>query len=298
MNCSDNEELDLKLKALIKLSKENNDSRRAAIVFYLLIRRILNEKGIYLGFAPLISKKERRAFEYMNAINSVMESSFNFHLFDKEMVNKVQKYELLYLKGPSLFSFDSLKELINIYYDLRKLEVPNMYNINNDICMSESSLIPAAHQFLLIKNNSRTGLLFKKGKEDHLRQYLTLDLTQKEQNIQNTLKKAYNKTSFEQLLHFRKLKQDLKNGISSKFMIKGKIKENSLYRQSLNEIPGFFLLGFAFVFLMLSIVFFIQDFIRPEIAGSFTIISFMLFGSAILIILIYWKLFYQERRIK
>ncbi|MFX1276034.1 MAG: hypothetical protein ACFFBP_18150 [Promethearchaeota archaeon] len=290
------EDLDVKLRTLIHLSKKNEDSRRAAVVFYLLIRRVLNESGVKLGFAPLISNKEHKAFEYMNIINSVMQNTFNFKIFHKEIIDKVQKYELLYLRNPMSFPFDSLKELVNIYYDLRKMDVPNVYQSIHDTDYLESSYTTQANNFFIRSNNGRSGIFFKKKDSNHVKQYLSHELSHKEAMIRKKLKNKYDKESFEQLLQYKKLKREIAMGNSKKISFKGQLKNNHLYQESLNEIPGFFLIGLAVVFIMLSIVILIQELFRPEISGAFTLIAFALFGIAIILGFLYWKLYYQEVR--
>ncbi len=294
MILSDYEELDLKLKDLVQLSKKNNDSKRAAVVFYLLIRREINKKGIYLGFAPLISKKERKAFEYMNAINAIMEANFHFYLFNKNVVANVQKYELLYLRSPGSFSFDSLKELINIYYELRQLEVPNMYHSLDEMNFNSISLAMNKSKLFSLSSNKKVGSFFRRKEPNQVTQYLSLDVEQKERMTEEKLKIGYDKKSFEELLQLRKLKKEIKEGNSPKISFKGKLKENPYYQQEIDQVPGFILIGLAVLFIMLAVLLFLQDYLLPEIAGSFTLLSFALFGGAILIILFYWKLFYQE----
>ena len=292
---SSHEQIDLKLKDLIQLSKRHNEPKRAAVVFYLLIRKELNKKGILLGFAPLISKQERRSYEYMNMINAVMEKNFKFQLFDKEMVGKVQKYEMLYLKGPSFVSFDSLKELINIYYELRQLDVPNMYKLPDELNESNLSFAMNANKRFSFNQMKKRNSILRKQEQDQVRQYLSLDVRQKERLMETRLKKGYDKKDFEQLLRIRRLKKEIKEGNSSKILFNGKLKENFFYKQEVEQAPAYFLIGFAMLFIMMALVLFIQDFMLPEIGGAFSIISFALFGGAFFLIIIYWKLFYQER---
>jgi hypothetical protein len=295
MDIDSHEQLDLKLKELVSLSKEVNDSKRAAIVFYLLIRRELNKKGIHLGFSPLISKTEQKAFEYMNKINLAMEKTFHFHLFNKEKVDRVKKYELLYLKGPTSISFDSLKVLITIYYDLRQLDIPNMYRSSVELQDNTNLLGFSAGKFLSLNNQKRQGSLFKKASPNHILHYLKLDLEQKEQLAEQKLKVEYDKKQFQQLLYLRKLKKQIREGDSSKISFKGKLKDNAFYQQEINQAPGHFLIGLAALFAMMAVMLFIENFMVPEIVGAFTLISFALFGGAFFIIILYWKLFYQEK---
>jgi len=295
MDIDTHERIDLKLKELVSLSKEINESKRAAIVFYLLIRKELNKKGICLGFSPLISKLEQKAFEYMGKINVVIEKTFHFHLFDKEMIGKVKKYELLYLKGPTRLSFGSLKELITIYYDLRQLDVPNMYRLTEELQDNRTPLEQNVGKLASLNAQKRRGSFFKKPSPDHISHYLTLDLEQKERLTEGKLKKEYDKKQFQQLLYLRKLKKEIKDGGNSKISFKGKLKDNAFYHQEINLVPGYFLIGLATLFAMMAVILFIQDFMVPEIAGIFTLFSFALFGGAFIIIILYWKLFYQEK---
>ena len=288
-------QLDLKLKELVSLSKDLNDSKRAAIVFYLLIRRELNKKGIYLGFAPLISKTEQKAFEYMGKINVVIEKTFHFQLFHPDMISKVKTYELLYLKGPSHVSLDSLKKLITIYYDLRQLDVPNMYRLPEELQNNPNTFGIGADKLLSLNSRKNRGFFFRKTSPDHVSHYLSLDVEQKERLAEQKLKRGYDKKEFQQLLYLRKLKKELKEGGSSKIFFKGKLKDNAFYQQEINHAPGYFLIGLGTLFVIIAVMLFVQDFMVPEITGAFTLISFALFGGAFLMLILYWKFFYQEK---
>lgn len=288
------EALDLKLKALVRLSKINSDPRRAAVAFYLLIRREVNEKGILLGFAPLISEKKRNAFEYMNAINSMMEASFGFSLFDNNLISKVQKNEILFLRNPGSFSFNSLKELITIYYSLRKLEVPTLYR---SLETGDSPLISSTRKILAMNAKDLEGMFSNRRQEDPVVHFFSLDLEEKDRLARARLKQGYDKACFERLLQIKTLRSELSQRGTSKIFFKGALRDHPLYQRSLDETPGFFLLGVAVAFIMVAILLFIQDVARPEISGAFTLIALALMGTSLSCILIYWKVFYTEVRL-
>ena len=94
------------------------------------------------------------------------------------------------------------------------------------------------------------------------------------------------------------MSSELKASTSGKITFKGSLSNNSLYRQALNEIPGFFLLGLSVAFIMVVVVLFAQDVVLPQVAGAFSLMAMALLGGGLLLGGVFYLFFYKEARQK
>ena len=126
--------LDLKLKRLIQLCKETRNYKKLAVVSFVLTSNTVDEIGIRLGMRPREKNSGEKIFEYMELVNKVFSVNFSVSMFRPELIGVLKRIELLFQKKEGELSLEYVKEIFEIYYELRKLDVPNLHdNINSEI---------------------------------------------------------------------------------------------------------------------------------------------------------------------
>ncbi|MHA2290477.1 MAG: hypothetical protein ACXABG_16950 [Promethearchaeota archaeon] len=153
--------LDLKLKRLIQLCKETQNYKKLAVVSFVLTSNAIDEIGIKLGMRPREKNANEKIFEYMELVNKIFSLNFRVKIFKPELVERLSQIEMLFLKKEGDLGLDYIKEVFDIYYELQKLEVPNLHeNINSDILDRNRSI--SLFSFLSGGQNSRSKLEKKK----------------------------------------------------------------------------------------------------------------------------------------
>ena len=126
--------LDLKLKRLIQLCKETGNYKKLAVVSFVLVSNIVDEIGIKLGMRTREKGSGENIFEYMKLVNKIFALNFNVSVFKPELIESLSQNELLFLKRQGDINLNHVKDVIEAYYELRKLEVPNLHeNINSEV---------------------------------------------------------------------------------------------------------------------------------------------------------------------
>jgi hypothetical protein len=83
---------------------------------------------------PREKNSGEKLFEYMELVNKVFNVNFSVNVFRLELIDVLKRIELLFLKKEGELRIEYVKEIFEIYYELRKLDVPNLHdNINSEI---------------------------------------------------------------------------------------------------------------------------------------------------------------------
>ena len=119
--------LDLKLKSLIHACKASGNYKKLSVVGFILTSNIVDEISIKLGMRPRRKKDQEKIFEYLTLINQLFTANLKITVFSSDLIDTLKQTELLFLKSRGNLPYEYIKQLIAIYYELRKLEIPNMY---------------------------------------------------------------------------------------------------------------------------------------------------------------------------
>ena len=277
-------QIDIKIKSLIQICKETENFKKLSVVSFILTSNLLNEIGVKLGIRPRNLKSDEKIFEYMKIINEVIEDNLKVSLFNEKDIDSIREIEGVFLLKRGDIPLRFIKKMFSIYYELRKIDVPNLHeNTNQDE-------FPLTTSFNLNSNNS-----FKKNNDNNKFTPLILHkIREKELIIQKDLKKAFNKESFEAAIYLKKFKDSLANRGSNKIKLQGQLKDSIRYQRALDGIIGHVFIGFSIIFMMLGLVIVIETMIYPDLTVIFSVFILMFFGPVLLLFLIYWYYFKKE----
>jgi len=131
--------IDAKVKSLIQVCKETQNYKKLAVVSFVLTSNRINEIGIYLGVRSRNRASGEKIFEYMELINDIFKKNLKIPIFRVETIDIVRQCEILFLRNKGTIPIDYIKQMFMIYYDLRRLEIPNLHKSLNQEDFVESS---------------------------------------------------------------------------------------------------------------------------------------------------------------
>jgi hypothetical protein len=279
--------LDLKLKRLIQLCKETQNYKKLAVVSFVLTGNIIDEIGIKLGMRPREKNDGEKIFEYMELVNKIFALNFKINVFKPEVIEELSQIELLFLKKQGDLGLEHVREVFDIYYELRKLEVPNLHeNINSDILDRNRSI--SMFSFLSGGQNSRNK------KEGAFNPILLHKFKEEEKALQIQLENEFDKEIFEKILHLKTIRKNIEQRSKGKIIISGSLKDNISYRQSKEHIGQFMVFGLIILFAMIGIVTVIESLMFGVLSVVISYNMLICFG-AILVLYFINKSYFSKR---
>ena len=284
-----NEELiDYKLKELIRACKKSQNYKKLAVTCFILLNNRMNEIGLKLGIRLRNRKEDEKVYEYMAMINKISQDSFQIIFFNQELIKDCKRIELIFLRSKGDLNLQQVSEAFELYYDIRKLEVPNLHKkVNKSLLKGVNDVVSITNPFL----NKGKG-----GDSNQVKNLILYKISKKEQKIRSQLNKKYSPELFESAIALQQAKASLERNNGNKITIRGSLKDNIVFKDSQYKLIGFFLLGMFIAFLLLGISMIYQAMENPLILDGIGSFLLMIFGLCLLIFFIYWNYFLKERR--
>lgn len=273
--------IDIKLKNLIQVCKETQNFKKLAVVSFVLTDNTIEKIGINLGLRPRNRSSGEKVYEYMELINTFLLKNLNITVFREEWIETVKDYEILFLRSKGRLPHDYIKMMFTLYYELRKLDVLNVYKtIKSDdfFCYSEVGL----YSYL-------TPMSKKKKDQNNLTPLMLQKLREKEKVLQKELSCAFNSEKLETMIHLHNVKQSISQDRKGKFTIQGTLKDNLNYQYTVEKIVGYFFLGLIVLLIALGSVIIYEVSVLPSYVGVIDLFAFIFFGSSIPLIWAYMK---------
>jgi hypothetical protein len=239
--------LDTKLKTLIHACKETGNHKKIADVSFILISNRINEIGLNLGVRPRNKSSGEKMFEYMECINKIFVENINVPIFQASHIEILRQCEILFLKNKGYIPLEYIRNMFSIYYELRKLEVPNLHKSIDHETIIHSSKLGA---FSMLSAGTR----LKKNDSDALKPLILQKITEKERFLRKNLQNDLNSQKFETIIHLHTLKKSMGHEKKGKITIRGVLKDNINYQRSIDSIFGYFILGLILLFTSLGII--------------------------------------------
>ena len=279
--------LDVKLKRLVQLCKESGNYRKLAVVSFLLVSNAVDEIGIKLGFRSREKDSSETIFEYMKLVNNIFTLNFNVSVFKPELIKKLSQIELLFLKRQGDIPLEQVRGVIEAYYELRKLEVPNLHeNINSEVLNRNRTV--SMFSFL------SGGQSRRRKNENTLNPMLMQRFKDEEKALQIQLEHQFDKNTFEKILHLKTVRKKLEQKSRGKIAISGSLKDNISYRQSKENIGQFAVIGLIVLFAMIGVVVLVESFMYGVLSTSVSNTTLICVGVIVALIFVN-KLYYGKR---
>jgi len=280
---------DIKLKNLIQVCKETGNLKKLAVVSFELTSRQLDEIGIKLG----IRKREHESetlVEYMEMINQIFEKNISISIFSNYFIETIDECEPLFLRNRGVISYDSIRTMYKVYYELRKLDVPNLHRKLGDqdlVGISkygfQSFLSPTSRRKRNNGSSTLQPLILQKIKEKQI-------------DLQRQSKDTLNSYILEKAISLKKVQNSLNNkGKQNRIKFEGALKDNLSYQQSIENVVGYFIIGVFILLLTLGMSIFLKLMTYPDIPSSFSYWSLLFVGGGAILLVVYIKYFIRRR---
>jgi len=277
--------LDLKLKRLIQLCKETHNYQKLAVVAFVLTSNATDEIGIRLGIRPREKRSEEKIFEYMELINNIFALNFKIHIFKPEIIETLTQIELLFLKTQGGLNLDQIGKIFDVYYELRKLEVPNLHeNINPDAFDRNRTI----SMFSFLSGGKRK-------KESSFKPILLQKFKEEETALKIQLGKKFDKELFEKILHLKTIRKNIEQKSKGKIVISGSLKDNISYTQSKQHIGQFLVFGLIILFVMIGIVTIVESILYGFLSVTISYNTLICFGVVFVLYFIN-KTYFKKRK--
>lgn len=275
---------DSKLKSLIRLCKATGNSKKLAVVGLILISNKVDEISAKLGIRARKKTDHEHLFEYIEFINQIFYKSLQIIVVHEDIVESLKSIELLFMKLRGDLPYDHIKELYEIYYEMRKIDVPNVYKSFVASDMHEYSDLNL-FSYLTYKGKK------KNSHQDRVKSLLFQQIAQKEKVLRKSMDDSFNKDSFEQTLQLNRLKSSINSKSKGRISATGKLTSNIYYQISQQISLKYLLLGGIIVFILLDAVVIYESIMFPHLVSVLSMYLITFLGVALLLFLIYRKLF-------
>ena len=267
--------LDLKLKRLIQLCKETHNYKKLAVVSFVLTSNTIDEIGIKLGIRPREKNSGEKLFEYMELVNKVFKVNFSVNVFRSELIDILKGIELLFLRKEGELSLEYVKKIFEIYYELRKLDVPNLHdNINSEIIDKNRTI--SLFSFLSGNQNA-------KRKNNLFKPILLHRFREEEEALKYQLNKKFDKNTFEKILQLKTIRKGIEQKKGGKIVISGSLKDNISYKQSKEQVGQFLVIGIIILFAMVGSVSLIEALMYGFLSVAISYNLLVCFGAIVVL---------------
>ena len=275
--------IDLQLKHLTQLCIATQNYSKLGSVVSILISNRLDEIGIKLGIKPREKDNGESMAAYMEMINRILHNNFGLTLFSPTLHEKVRYNEVVITRRSKPLDCNHIeitRNLIQCYYELRKLDVPNLYQTIS------------SEEIIEIPNVKVLSFLSKgRAKEKNGMKGITPLVLQKirdeERNAERQLQNHYDPELFERTLQLKTIRKSFQNQKSGKITIEGSLKDNINYMRTKERLMQYLLIGWILALCMLGAVVLTQSILFPATAFGVSPYLLVIFGACVLLILLY-----------
>lgn len=280
--------LDSKLKNLIQVCRETQNYKKLALVSFTLTSNRVNEIGINLGVRPRSKNSGERLFEYIELINEIFERNLQIPIFHMRIMEAVREYEILFLKNKGEVPLEYIKSMFSLYYELRKLKVPNLHKALNQEELEGASRFGAFSFF-------SSGVRRKERNDSGLKPLILQKIREREVVLRKNLQRQLDEHNFETAIHLRSLKHSIANDKKGRIAVHGTLKDNISYQRSIEDIFGYLILGVILLLISLGIAILIELSFTPLHSGDLSIWVLIFFTCGAILIYFYIKQFRKRR---
>lgn len=268
--------VDSKLKHLIHLCKQTQNYKKLAVVGFVLVSNVIDEIGANLGIRARKKKETEHLYAYMEFINEIFHNLIKSPVFMVSIIERLKITELIFLRLRGELPYDHIKELFSLYFELQKLEIPNIFeSLGKDF-------IPENVDLNLYMTMATQG---RKHESSRAKQLLLQNIHQKEAQLQKSLEEKFDKESFEKALYLKKLQTRITN--SKK---KGRIQDSLMYQMSEVSSLKYIIFGIMILFLLMGAIILYEMILFPRITMAVSFYLLLFSGSDVLLFIVYKKL--------
>jgi hypothetical protein len=228
-----------------------------------------------------------KIFEYMELVNKIFGVNFSVNVFRPELIDVLKRVELLFLKKEGEIRFEYTREIFEVYYELRKLDVPNLHDSVNSEVIDKNRTI-SLFSFL---SGGQSG---KNKDESKFNPILLHKFKEEEEALRYKLNDQFDKNSFERILQLKTIRKGIERKKGGKIVISGSLKDNVSYKQSKEQVGQFLVVGIMILFAMVGSICLIEALMYGFLSVAISYNLLVCFG-AILVLYFVNKTYFNNK---
>ncbi|MBY9003438.1 MAG: hypothetical protein KGD73_05665 [Candidatus Lokiarchaeota archaeon] len=217
--------MDQKYETLVeKCIMTGNHSKLSATTLHLISNHA-DLMGIKLGIGRRNPRKEEFIHYFLERINRYI-VHLGINLIPADMIKRVKIVETLFSKSKGNLPKTYLKDAIALYYDIRKIQIPEMDRFTRALRRHDYS---NTRSFNLFSKKPRNG-----PSSTMVRDLLMTEIEKRERELRYQFQnsKGMNEQVLETSLQLKNIKSALNYNDSRKIPIQGRLKDNANYHAS------------------------------------------------------------------
>lgn len=284
------ENQDLKLKSLIQVCKETNNLKKLAVVSFELISRKLDEIGIMLAVRKRRYDSGETLVEYMELINQIFLENLGIIIFQQAIIERIGDCEPLFLRNRGDIRYTSIKTMFKVYYELRKLDIPNLHREFDNF--DTIAMSPYRVKSFLSPNSKKT----RNNGSSVLEPMILQKIKEKQLFLQKQSQNSFNRHNFETAISLKKVENSLnRKQKQNKIEFEGKLKDNINYQQSIEKTVAYFIVGLMILLFTLGISILLKLMTYQDFPSLLNYWCILFVGGGTILLLVFIKYFVRRR---
>jgi len=230
--------------------------------------------GIKLEIGRRDPRKDEFIHYFLERINRYI-VHLGINLIPADMINRVKIIETLFFKSDGNLPKNHLKDAIALYYDIRKIRIPEFNNFTRTLRRQDYSNTRSFNLFSRKTPNDSSSMV---------RDLLIDEIEKRERELHSHLQNGMNGDVLETSLQLKKIRSALNRNDNRKIPVQGRLKDNPNYVASKKGIGWLVILGFIILLGIFESLLIAETIIMPnslEAVGMlmiFFLVSILLLG--------------------
>ncbi len=277
----------MELKFLTELCVKSGNYQKLHSTYLILIGNEVDKISVKLGIKKRDKTKRDLIYRQMAIINEFLTLNLRLTLFKVETIDKIKKVETQLLQQRIAYSKNSCSELCEIYFDLRKIAIPNMYK------STDLSDFPIATNYRALGSNTKKNK--KKSATDQLKPLILQKIKTGQAKIQKEIaRNGYRDGLLERSLRLKEAERIVKEPKEEKTRLKEKLKDNLQYQIIVPDLIKYFILSLTIFFGALGVVVGIEATTYSYALNALSLVMVLFFGACISFFIVYHNLYERE----
>lgn len=275
----DRQLLDVKLKKLIQVCKQTLNFKKLAVVGFILQSNLIDEIGLKLAFRLRNKSSGEKVYEYMEKINEFFGSNVGIRIFNPKLIDTMKRVEVIFLAKRGDIPLELVKDLFDIYFKLRKIQIPNL---QEEISLRDLSQETQLNYLSFLAKGTKP-----KSSNDKVKPLIIHKIAKKEEILRDVLEEEFDEENFKDLMKLQILKDSIKNTSKGKIIIKGRLSDNIVYRASRQKLIKYTFWGIFILFAMVIGIILYETILFPYLTVKLSPVLLLVILSCIIVFLLY-----------
>jgi len=266
--------IDQKYETLVeKCIMTGNHAKLSATTLHLISNQA-DVIGIKLGIGRRNPRKDEFIHHFLERLNRYI-IHLGINLIPAEMIKRIKIIETLFSKSRGTLPKTYLKDAIALYYDIRKIRIPEMDQFTRALRRQDYSNTRSFNLFSRRPRNDSSSMV---------RDLLFDEIEKREREVFSQLQEGLNEEVLETALQLKNIRSTLTRNDNRKIPIQGRLKDNPYYLASKNGSGWLVVLGFIIMLGVFETLLIAETIILPnslEAVGMlmlFFLVSILLLG--------------------